>query len=284
VGAVAALLAIAAHPGAGRAQVACTGPVSGPTAYCPDCIYDTYGEVDPAKVRDDFACGQWIVVRPLGAVAVGRSDQYADPFLVRGGDYLLESVMVRLRFPVLDPPAVAGDVVVRVWDDDDVLGNDDPEDPGSFADNRPGSVLARAVIPEEVVACIGNQLPPLDPADRCDETADFDETPLLQDGVTYWVGAAMNDAGTRMNWAKTTGETAGDPCTPEKPNCSDEWVVAQTNADAPAWSPASNLDPVGLVRLLPEPSASALRAGAAGALLAAWTVRRRRRAGSGSVG
>jgi hypothetical protein len=41
VGALAWLpLLLAAYPVAVRAQIVCTGPVSGPTLYCPDCIYD----------------------------------------------------------------------------------------------------------------------------------------------------------------------------------------------------------------------------------------------------
>jgi hypothetical protein len=264
---MAMLLVIAAYPATGRAQVACLGPVSGPTAYCPDCIYDTYGEEDPSKLLDDFACAQFTNLRGLGGNPT--SAQFADPFLVEGGNYRLESATIRLR--LIGMPMLPGDVVVRVWDDDDVLGNDNPEDPQSFADNQPGNVLARAVIAQEGVTCVGTTIT----QDRCDETASFDETPILQDGVTYWVGAAMTDALTSVSWVQTTGETVQQPeCA--GPNCSDEWVIANTNAEMPAWNPAPDVDPVGLVRLVPEPCVALLRGGALATLLALWAVRQRR--------
>jgi hypothetical protein len=260
-------LLLAAWPVAGRAVVPCPGPVSGPTAYCPDCIYDTYGESDPDKTLDDFACAQFSDLRPLGGNP--NSDQYADPFLVEGGSHPLEGVMIRLRKVGIVP----GDVVVRVWDDFDVLGNDDPEDLGSFTDNRPGTVLARAAIPQASMLCSGQTV---HQGSRCDVSASFDETPTLQDGVVYWVGAAMAGALTSVSWVQTAGETQQQPVC-QGLSCSEEWVFANTNAEAPAWNAATNVDPVGLVRLVPEPSAGQLRAGAIGTLVALAAVRGRRR-------
>jgi hypothetical protein len=258
------LLAIAAYPATGRAQVACLGPVSGPTVYCPDCIYDSYGEEDPDKPLDDFACGKFADLRPLGGNP--NSDQYADPFVVEG-DSVLESAMIRLRKVGIVP----GDVVVRVWDDDDVLGNDNPEDPASFTDNRPGTVLARAVIPQAAMLC---ELTMIHQGSRCDVSASFNETPILEDGTVYWVGAAMAGALTSVSWVQTTGETSTQECTGV--NCSEEWVVANTNGETPVWNAATNVDPVGLVRLVPEPSVALLRAGMLATLLVLGAVQRRR--------
>jgi hypothetical protein len=266
VGALAWLpLLLAAYPVAGRALIPCPGPTSGPTAYCPDCIYDAYGEEDPDRPLDDFACGKFADLRPLGGNP--NSDQYADPFVVEAGDSRLESVMIRIR-KVGD---AWGDVVVRVWDDDDVLGNDDPEDLGSFTDNRPGSVLARAVIPQAAMLCVGTMI---HQGSRCDVSASFEETPILQEGAAYWVGAAMNAALTSVGWAQTTGETSQQECTGV--NCSTEWVFANTNGETPAWNAATNVDPVGLVRLVPEPSAALQRAGALAVLLGLGGFQRRR--------
>jgi hypothetical protein len=263
--AVALFLAVAAHPSVGGAQVACLGPVSGPTAYCPDCIYDSYGEEDPTKPLDDFACGQFGNLRPLGGNP--NSDQYADPFLVEGGSRRLESVMTRLR--LVGMPMFPGDLVARVWDDDDVLGNDDPQNPATFADNRPGSVLARAAIPQEDVRCVGMTI---HQASRCDVVASFDQTPILDDGAVYWVGIAMADALTSVSWVQTTGVTSG-VCS--GPNCSDEWVFANTNSETPAWSAATFVDALGLVRLVPEPSGALLRTAALSTLLVLCGLRRR---------
>lgn len=265
-------LLLAAWPAVGRAQVSCPGPVFGPTTYCPDCIYDTYGESDPDKTLDDFACAQFSDVRGLGGNP--SSFQYADPFLVVGSAQL-ESVMIRLRklgeFP--------GDAVVRVWDDLDPLGNDDPENPGSFADNEPGAVLASAVIPQASMLCSGQTI---HQASRCDVSASFDETPLLEEGVVYWVGAAMADALTSVSWVQATGVVNQNPCQGE--NCSEEWVFATTNAEDPVWNAATFSDPVGLVRLVPEPSTALLRVGALGLLPALAAGRRRRSARPASAG
>ncbi len=276
VGALAWLpLLLAAYPAAGRAQIVCTGPESGPTAHCPDCIYDTYGEPDPSTAPR-FACAQFFDTRPLGGNP--NSDQYADPFVVEGGNRHLESAMIRLR--LVGMPMFPGDVVVRVWDDDDVLGNDDPENPASFMDNRPGNVLARAVIPQEAVLCVGTVI---HQGTRCDVTGSFDETPILEDGVAYWVGAAMTDAATSVSWVQTTGETQQEPVC-AGPNCSEEWVFANSNAEVPTWNAATNVDPVGLVRLVPEPSVALLRAGLLATLLVLRAVQRRGLADSSANG
>ena len=266
VGALAWLpLLLAAYPVAGRALIPCPGPVSGPTVYCPDCIYDTYGAPDPSTTPR-FACAQFFDTRRLGGSP--NSDQYADPFVVAGGDFSLESAMIRIR----KLGDAWGDVVVRVWDDFDVQGDDDPENPASFTDNRPGSVLARAVIPQAAMLCVGADI---HPGSRCDVTGSFDETPVLEDGVAYWVGAAMTGELTGVNWVQTSGETLEQPvCTP--PNCSEEWVFANTNGETPVWNAATNVDPVGLVRLVPEPSVALLRAGALATLLGLWGFQRRR--------
>lgn len=270
VGALAWLpLLLAAYPVAGRAQIVCTGPVSRPTVYCPDCIYDSYGEEEaavPGPPLEDFACAQFSDLRGLGG---GMSFQYADPFLVEGGSRQLESAMIRLR--LIGMPPAPGDVVVRVWDDDDVLSNDDPENPASFTDNRPGNVLARAVIPQEAVLCVGQTV---HQASRCDVSASFDATPLLEDGAVYWVGATMTGALTSVSWVQATGVVNQMPCAGL--NCSEEWVVANSIAEEPVWNLAPFSDPVGLVRLVPEPSCALLRAAALGVLPALAAVRRRR--------
>jgi len=265
-GGAAALLLVSLLPGLARAQIACTGPVSGPTAYCPDCIYDTYGEFDTSRNPDDFACGQFTRLRPL-AEAPMTLYQYGDPFLVEGGSYRLEGVTIRLRRPSL--LTIPGDVVVRVFDDADVLGNDDPENPASFLDNEPGSVLARAVVPAASI-CAGTSIT----LGACDETRLFDANPSLADGVVYWISAAMSQAGTGATWAKTTGENSMLVCS--GPNCSDEWKYATSNGDAPVWNDALFVEAVGLVRLVPEPSPALLRA-AALALLVGLAHRGRRR-------
>jgi hypothetical protein len=104
----------------------------------------------------------------------------------------------------------------------------------------------------------------------------FDQTPLLQDGVVYWVGAAMAGAITSVSWVQATGESQQQPVC-AGPNCSEEWVFANTNSETPAWNAATNVDPVGLVRLVPEPSVGPLRAAAFAALAALAAVRGRRR-------
>lgn len=263
--AAAALLLVTLAPGFARAQIACTGPVSGPTAYCPDCIYDTYGEFDTSRSPDDFACGQFTRLRPLSTSMT--LFQYADPFLVEGGPYRLESVTIRLRRPSL--LTTPGDVAVRVWDDADVLGNDDPEDPQSFLDNEPGGVLARASVPAADI-CTGSQIVP----GACDETRLFDANPSLVDGAVYWISATMAQPETGATWAKTTGENSMLVCS--GPNCSDEWKYATSNGETPTWNAAQFVEAIGLVRLVPEPSSALLRA-AALAILAGLARGRRRR-------
>jgi hypothetical protein len=59
-------------------------------------------------------------------------------------------------------------------------------------------------------------------------------------------------------------------------NCSEEWVFANSIGETPAWNPAGFPDPVGLVRLVPEPSVALLRAGMLATLLVLGAVQRRR--------
>jgi hypothetical protein len=132
-------------------------------------------------------------------------------------------------------------------------------------------VLARAVIPQADMRCEGTTI---HQGSRCDVSASFDETPILQEGAAYWVGAAMNAALTSVGWAQTTGETSQQECTGV--NCSTEWVFANTNGETPAWNAATNVDPVGLVRLVPEPSVAIQRAGALAVLLGLGGLQRRR--------
>lgn len=261
-----AVLLVSSVPEFARAQIACEGPKRGPQPYCPDCIYDTFGEFDVSRTPDDFACGQFSRLRVLGVAAT--PSQWADPFLAEGGPYRLEGVRIRLRRPSELTPI--GDVVVRVFDDLDVLGDDDPEDPLSFDDNEPGIVLARAFVAGEAICQGGTGVNYI----TCDETSVFEENPFLVDGSVYWVAATMNETG-GATWVKTNGEDAMLNCT--GPNCSDEFKTANSNDEAPTWIPAQGVAAVGLVRLVPEPSASLLGAAALTTLATLAASRGRRR-------
>jgi len=129
---------------------------------------------------DTYAFGAAGTQRPVGNTASGTHVQWADPFLMSGGDGKLERVILRLRTEIfsIDPT----EVEVRLREDDGGL---------------PGTILESWTVADNIGADTDLSLESL-------------ALPLLLDGETYWVNlAALAPTGTAA-WTNAAGTETMD--------------------------------------------------------------------------
>jgi hypothetical protein len=123
-------------------------PLGTPSAAHADVIYDNFGPGDQYQLFTGLA---------IGLVAGGRFQEQADAFVVTGGDYLLDTVVVAAS-------RIAGPNVFDV-----LLTTDD--------NNQPGSVLEAFHFTD--LGPFGQPNPPL--------VGTSELHPLLRDGEQYWL-------------------------------------------------------------------------------------------------
>lgn len=144
-----------------------TGPAR---AADPVVIHDTLAHDGPRNVNRLVGC----LVSTSGCDQPSDpSFQWADFFVVSGGDYELDAITLRFF-------TSGGNIVVRLWDD---------------AGGVPGNLLETLpVIPGPI-------------GSTSDKTTQSVTKPLLLDGATYWFSVAMENALQAASWR------AADDCT-----------------------------------------------------------------------
>jgi hypothetical protein len=165
--------------------------------------------VDPVVIWDTFAFdGPTNRNRVVGCLSAcddpltDASFQWADWFLVSGGDHTLDAVALRFV-------NASGHIVVRLWDD---------------AGGVPGTLL------EELPAIPG----PFTSMGGVDKETQSVTEPTLLDGEVYWISVAMQDPLKNAAWRK-----ADLARPPPAPLVSDELMFAPTNEEPlpDEWSP-----------------------------------------------
>lgn len=190
-----------------------------------EVLYDTY--------PDDIAGNQNRIIGFLRTFPAGRSDQWADPFLVPvDGDYELDLLTLRLTTKAVNN--LVGDMVVRLLVD----GIDSP-----------GPVLTSWQVPWAPLL------------DRPTDVPLAGEATLLEAGQRYWIAVAMAANQTQGLWGKAQLTSSLD------------WRWAQNRFPEPGWLFPPSAQPLGLLRVeatrVPEPAATLLALvglGAVGAL------------------
>lgn len=172
-------------------------------------LHDTTG--DPF---DSF----WLV--GLSSSASGNINQPADSFVISGGNFRLESLTLDLVSSEIQSGGTPDDYAIRIWDNNV---------------DRPGNLLESFTVPNS------DSLSGL-------TTVNSSATPLLSNGDTYWVSAALPDDLSNGLWTGVEGTSNGR-------------AVAFSNAESASWIASSSTTPLSLKvtgTLVPEPSTWAL--------------------------
>ncbi len=136
-------------------------------------------------------------------------NQPADSFVVSGGSFFFESMTLRLSSTTLLDQSFGGgpgnDYSVRLWDDS---GN-----------NTPGTVLESITVPN---------------SDSLSDDVVLSSIlhPLLTNGSTYWISAALPDDQSRGRWRSVEVPSSGRATAFSNSDNPDRWSGAGSNPNA----------------------------------------------------
>ena len=178
-------------------------------------IHDTTGFADDT-----------LLLVGLSSSGSGTINQPADSFVISGGSYFLETITLELTSSSIQSGGTPDDYEVRIWDN---------------VVDKPGNLL-------ETITILGSD------AISGDTTVNSLSNPLLVNGDTYWVSAALPDDQS-FGLLRTVQTATNGRAVAFSGSAAASWVAISSTA-------AFRLKVTGI--LVPEPTTSALALAALG--------------------